>query len=526
MADRVELIYNGVKYAKDVPPRDNANVQTIYNNLLNMRPKDERENDQIKAALWNEALRQERDNRILVAQMELEEANKARLEKDGVPNATDSTGGVENGDAGISQRRAVAPEPIEGATPVDSSQKGNSPEILTDAQAIEKSVALADYLNELVDTKDEDDGILKMGYVNKKITVSNTEDYLVPMVDIALQSKGVGNPDNQIASFFSRIDRFDASMVPPNQEYTGFTFITRPRLNLSLTNLVADDRFSAMRTSETGSYPFAIRCLLDTEFAKRHPDAGNCPLFDPNNAFNTLLINACKSISGFVDPVIETETTTGGFFSEDQTYVIGTDRLAKTYDLQCQFRDIPGGPVSAMMDYWCQYEGNLQDGTMVQYGDAIDANRLDYTVSIYRLVTDRTRRFITRWAKCTGCFPVNAPTGVPFNKSAGESMIDAAREFSINFKCNRIEYNRPIILAEFNTLVRRYAGWDSSKGNKGMKNKVAFNPRRVENNFVGLPYIRIGKRGYELVYLRHPSHLDELTPKSLGRSVLSDINQI
>jgi len=140
---------------------------------------------------------------------------------------------------------------------------------------------------------------------------------------------------------------------------------------------------------------------------------------------------------------------------------------------------------------------------MVQYADAIDANRMDYTVSIYRFIMDRTRKTITKWAKCTGCFPVNAPVGVPFNKNQGEQFITSADNFSIVFKANRLEYNDPIIIHEFNMLVRRYFNHASGDNDTLMGDNSALYAYgyTAQNNFWGIPYIRNGEHGYELVWL-------------------------
>ena len=167
-------------------------------------------------------------------------------------------------------------------------------------------------------------------------------------------------------------------------------------------------------------------------------------------------------------------------------------------DLSLTFRDFAGGPISYMFDMWYKYIMNLQDGTMVQYADAIDANRLDYTVSIYRFILDRSRKTITRWAKATGCFPVNSPTGVVFNKNAGESYVTNNDEFTITFKANRIEYNDPIIPHEFNMLVRRY----NQELHSSAKSGVVGYAYEAQNNFNGIPYVRAGSYGHEMVFLR------------------------
>lgn len=517
---QISFIYNGATYTKDIGAVNQGRVEALKAEYLKQYGDAAKDNPNLEAVALSRAKNQEHAERVKKAMDEFHQDNSNILDHDGSPHFTKPNGGMETGDPGISQRRTKTAEEPKGVKKVAGTDHADQT-VMTDAEGKKAVATLADDINKMLD--DTDGSLYKKGWVNRKFEILNkSETFWAQAIDLAMQSKGAGNPQTQIAQFFSRFDRFGNSMVPQNSEFDGYTFITRPRCNLSLTNVVADDKFSAMRSNDPREYPYvyAIRCLLDTRFAARDQNSHGCPFFDPSAGYNTLLFNSIKSISGFVDPVLEVETSQGGFFSEDQTYVIGSDRLAKTYDLQLQFRDIQGGPVAALFDYWCQYMGNLQDGTMVQYGDDIDANRIAYTVSIYRFLTDRSRRHISKWAKCTGCFPVTAPCGVPFNKNQGESLIEAAKEFSITFKCNRIEYNKPVIISEFNTITRRYAGWDSAAGPKGVGSHPAFAPR-AQNNFSGLPYIRIGERGYEMVMLKHDSAHKEisLTAGSSGSSI-------
>ena len=350
------------------------------------------------------------------------------------------------------------------------------------------------------------------GFTVRAIPFNTEKSFLDQIVEMAYETSGAGGQDTQLAQVFSRHDRFGRSMVMKNAVFSGYTFFTRPRLCLRDFNICADRKFAALMTTDVHSMPFAIRCLLDTQYAHISENAGKCPLFDKNNPFFVPLCNAVKSVSGFNDPTLTTETTDGGFFSEDQTCVIGGDRLSRTYDLNCMFRDFPGSPILAIFDYWCQYMANLTDGSMMQYADAIDANRMDYTVSIYRFLMDRTNRYIARWAKCTGCFPVSPPSGVAFNLNEGEFMVNACSEINVPFKANRIEYDDPIILKEFNMLVRRYAGQDI------YKNEPQAFSQGPTNNFCGIPYIRPSPITgmYELLWMVRGKEGEEVVADAEG----------
>ena len=353
----------------------------------------------------------------------------------------------------------------------------------------------------------------EQGYVNRLVPDNSDKKFFDQIVELAYETSGAGGQHSQLAQFFGKFDRFKRSMVTPNAVFSGHTFFTRPRLCLQDWNIIADRKFGSLRTEDPTSIPYAIRCYLDPTWAAL-ANSSICPLFDRCNPFLVPLTNALKSISGFNDPALVTETTDGGFFSEDQTSVIGGDRLARTYDLNCMFRDVQGSAILAIIDYWCQYMANLQDGSMQQYADAIDANRMDYTVSIYRFLMDRTDRYITRWCKCTGCYPVSPPSGVSFNLNEGEFMVNAATNLNVPFKANRIEYDDPVILREFNMLVRRYA----RNGNSPFTGTIQAFAQSPTNNFSGIPYIRATANGYELLWLQRDMN-GEAVSKQAGKSL-------
>jgi hypothetical protein len=300
------------------------------------------------------------------------------------------------------------------------------------------------------------------------------------IMDEVLRSVGAGGYNNQMQTFLVGLDRFQRNILQPNAEHSGFTFITRPRLCLQTGSLKQHRAFAPINTMEPNSIPFMIRCLLDTKFHRTTSAAAKSLLLDANNPFFTPLCNALTGISGYPDLTIQTLTTDSGFHSEDQTFAIGHDQLAKSYDLNLTFKDVQGGPVAAIFYYWLMYIHCVTKGLMIAYSEDIDNQRLNYTVSIYRFTVDPTRRNITNWSKATGSFPKSLPIGPKFNFNEGETFIPAASTFSIPFVTNRIEYNDFMIFQDFNTLVRRYCteidNWEVM-------------PHDPSSNYRGIPFV-------------------------------------
>lgn len=314
------------------------------------------------------------------------------------------------------------------------------------------------------------------------------------------------------------IDRFSYRPLLPHHEVAGLTFITRPKLNFSSPSLRMDGMLASLDTLDPTSFPFAIRCLLDTKFSRstRAVDlAASCPFFNHLLPFQVPLSNFLSSISGFPDRTLDTYTTEGGFFCESQTIVAGDDQLARNYDLTLTFREVQGGFIMAIFLYWLHYMGMVARGETVAYPEDIAARRLNYTVSIYRFVLDPSLRCITKWAKATGCFPKSVPIGNAFNYGDRESYLSATNQFSVTFTANHIEYMNPLIFQEFNRLVDRYAG------NNWRAGRIITDPSKASSNFIGIPYIdcyRPDARN-ELIFLADERELQDDSEQAISELV-------
>lgn len=338
--------------------------------------------------------------------------------------------------------------------------------------------------------------------------------FLKEIANESLKYAGGGATENILQNFLSRIDRHGTVLVPLNNLNYGYTFITRPRLNLTGGNLRQHPVLSTLYTDEKNSVPFMIRALLDTRLCNGQPlfsgafggyatfndetmtfmeNAATSGLIDVRNPFFTPLCNGLKGISGFPDFNLESETTEGDFHSGDFTFVKGSDMNNRTQELSLEFRDCQGSVILSCIYFWCLAMALQAKGVIMAYPDDIYAQRLNYTVSIYRFVMDSSRRNILWWAKATGCFPKSVPVGALFNINQGEVTISSAQNFSIPFVANKIEVNDPGILLDFNKLMQSYCPNITSPD---YYPNVEDNSARY--NFMGLPYIESTRIGLEL----------------------------
>lgn len=352
------------------------------------------------------------------------------------------------------------------------------------------------------------------------------------------KSAGAGGYGSVMQNFFANIDRNGTAIVPINTMNVGYTFITRPRLNLTQGNIRQHPVLSTLDTVDPKSVAFMIRMLLDsrlsrgleirvngrtrkdTETSPIAAAAKASPLLDTQNPFFTPLCNGLKGISGWPDVNLVEETFAEDFHSGDFTYIKGWDGNNRTQELSLEFRDIQGSIILATFYYWCIYMGLQSKGVVIAYPDDIWLQRLNYTVSIYRFIMDPSKSTILWWSKATGCFPKSVPVGALFNIDQGEVTISSATNFSIPFAANDIKYNDPHILGDFNALVRRYYPGVTSAPDIVSSSSIhpVLNPY---NNFSGIPYVDVDSGVLKLKWKK--SGFQEAS--SLVSSITSGLNK-
>lgn len=240
--------------------------------------------------------------------------------------------------------------------------------------------------------------------------------------------------------------------IPVNTENHGFTFFTRPALNLSYDNLIVDRVMSNLLVEEPHSVQRMIRSLLDPQLGV---DGLLSPGIDPLNPFIPLLSNNLISLSGWPDFTLNTHTSQPGLYREAYSYVDDVPYNFETFDLQANFRNLAGDPISFMLLMWGWYMGLVYEGRIMPYPDMVMYNEIDYNTRIYRLIMDKSRRYVTRIGATGASFPMTAPIGNIFNfeGDGSESPFPTANDqITVNFRCMGFTYYDNILVHEFNRV--------------------------------------------------------------------------
>ncbi len=342
---------------------------------------------------------------------------------------------------------------------------------------------------------------VRLGLETEGITDDDIRRVFSSSLESTFRYSGAGSYYSRYAMALTQIDRYGYRPLPPNREHTGLTFITRPRLNLQRMNIRNDRILAWLDTINSSSIPFSIRAYLDTEWASQNEDICRySPLFNAEMPFLVPITNALRGITGFPDFVVDTYTTEADFFGGDQTLVAGSNFNQNTNELTLTIQDIQGGYLAAMFLIWIRFMALVKLGVVNAYPDDIAHHEACYTCSVYRLVLDPSKRYVVKWGKGTGCFPVQVPIGAMLNQNDDETYNSASAQFSVTMKMNHFHPMDPIILQEFNTLVMRFAG-------NSMSERILA-PAKTNANFSGIPTIDLTRGMNELQFWAKPQELE------------------
>ncbi|MBE0438201.1 MAG: hypothetical protein IBX57_00345 [Gammaproteobacteria bacterium] len=287
-------------------------------------------------------------------------------------------------------------------------------------------------------------------------------------VDFASKLNGVGSLSSAQSDNLRGINlNLSGTPAPKNQDSYGYTFFTRPDLNMSYDNLAMNRMLTPLLTDDTKSMARALRCMLDPRGERQGQQSIKSEIFNYRQAFLPVLTNNLINISGWPDIVADTYTSKEGVYKESYSMVDGTTHIFNTFDITANFRNIQGDPITLLFAVWVTYQSMVYDGTMVPYPDLILENEIDYNTRIYRLVMDETYKYVQKIAACGAAFPLAAPLGASFNYSNETNYNQDNDQISIPFRCMGVNYLDPILVKEFNqTVVNKFPSMSDKSNNR------------------------------------------------------------
>lgn len=306
----------------------------------------------------------------------------------------------------------------------------------------------------------------------KKIT---TNQGLVPIGRETIES-GHGDINTTFANVFRGFNhQGGGSVMPDNKDNKGYTFFTRPRLNLTQDNAYVSRKLRPYLTDDLSSFMRAIRVYLDPISQRGHDvnylrgrdgnssspstirmsqdNIVDSPLVRKDSPFIHILGEALLTLSGWPDERLDTYTSDPGMMKETYSIVDTYIDNYETNDLTASFRNIKGDVITFLMRAWMEYTGRVLSGEMVPYLDSIMEFEIDYHTRIWRIVTDSSGRKLTKIGSAVAGIPTANPIGQSMNYDRSRPYSEDTKEISVPFKCVGFEVNDPILVEEFNDTI-------------------------------------------------------------------------
>lgn len=385
---------------------------------------------------------------------------------------------------------------------------------------------------EKVNVKPRATNVEEVLFTNDGTTINDAVERVLSTAPSGAVSGAIGD------SFYGINHRQTPAPISINKDRHGFTFFTRPRLNMQEANIRTVRQLTPLLNKTSASIQRIIRCTLDPELAWGRPPV-ECPFVDPQLAFIPILSNHLIEMNGWPDIEAPTFTSHEGIFKEAISFVDGVTQNYNTYDITANFRNLPGDPISSLFLMWIHYMSMVYLGTMVPYPDAIINNEIDSNTRIYRLVMDSTNTRVQKIAATGAAFPITVPLGAIFNFSTERPFNQGLDQITVTFRCMGAQYMDDILIDEFNRtgalfndlLSNKYFTLHRDKSN----NPYWTNPYYTKVDLDALPifnnrgYPRIDPITYELQWWvsndEFKYRLPRLNDKQNPHNLIGNVNQ-
>lgn len=269
-------------------------------------------------------------------------------------------------------------------------------------------------------------------------------------------SSGITSINDAIANNLFGINHRQTPLpIPQNRDHYGLTFFTRPQLNMQPENIRNSRKFFPLLTNNPVSYQAYVRAMLDARSAAGWGgyDAKSSIFADPQQAFIPILTNHLVSISGWRDIVLPTWSSDEGVYKEAWSIGDGVTDDYSVFDINATFRNSVGDPITELMYYWVHYIACVFEGLLDPYPDFLLQNEIDYNTRIYRLVLDKSKKYVQRIYATGASFPTNVPIGAMGDFAIDKPYNDANAEITIQFRSMGCIYNDEILIHCFNSTA-------------------------------------------------------------------------
>lgn len=299
-------------------------------------------------------------------------------------------------------------------------------------------------------------------------------------------------------------------VIESNSDHKGFTFFTRPLLNLTDRNIANINIFNKYITRNPNSTLGIARATLDprlyyglkNEFYNQAPF--NCRIVDPRLAYIPIMSSSLMTLTGWPSIFTPRYTSEPGLRKEQWTMIDGSYETNEVFDLQATFKNYKSEPLFEIFSLWIRYPSLVFEYSISQYLDVILDFAKDYETRIYRFISDDSGRFIKKAAMTGASMLTTEDTGKTFDYKHDRLFNRDLDDISTTFASQIAVYNDDRIYLDFNRTTATFNP-DVRNYLQGKREAMDVIPKELLHMFDNRGYPIIDLDTYEIKWLINKS---------------------
>ncbi len=256
---------------------------------------------------------------------------------------------------------------------------------------------------------------------------------------------------------------------PPSRASNGYLFMVRPQLRMVKYNLMRERKMTTLLTEHPKSIGSWIRNTLDPRLGRNLPTVKNstfseflgdseyerhdCPLVNEKYAFIPIVTNTMKTATGWADKVMGKFVSEPNRFKDTYQQIDSGPNLKEPMTLDVTCHNMVGDPLFHLLDIWTDYSMHVFVGNMDPYWDMCYLNEKDYETRVFRIVLDKSGRYLSRIASVTPGFIEGMSHGAFYDLDKSTPFVEGAEEITFRLSFPGSRYNDPEDIMAFNRIT-------------------------------------------------------------------------